>query len=350
MSLRRFPKILDFPFRTVSFGQLKSVLFPYLSPDSAKSKDSKNSCRINEAIITGNFNASLFQNRVLRISKSSLEEDCFTAGSPAFPAGALRSVLRILFSQGNATVPFPADDNRSVPAMLASPERDPRGCGHWGRLKGPWAAWGAASPEKGLLPGSYSPRLGGRAQGRRQHRGAGPPLAPGPELGPGRAAAGACRRAWPWPGCSAGEGRRCAGARAPGVRAIRPHSGPHRCCGGAGTARCAGGGAPWPRCAAAARTPPWGRWAAPWAAGCTGQARGGPLGPAGTARPALRRLPGCLTATPWSRELRNGLARGGVFLRPRSAQPGQALAAHLRPRPVPTGPAPLFSAPPPPPS
>lgn len=45
-----------------------------------------------------------------------------------------------------------------------------------------------------------------------------------------------------------------------------------------------------------------------------------------------------------------GSRAAGVFLRPRSAQPGQALAAHLRPRPVPAGPAPLFSAPPPPPS
>lgn len=106
-----------------------------------------------------------------------------------------------------------------------------------------------------LLPTPYSPRQGGRARARRWRRGAGPRPARrapgrrrtpgrGRRLGPGRAAAGACRRAWLWPGCSAGAGRRCAGARAPGARATRPRSGPRRCCGGAGTARCAGGGAP----------------------------------------------------------------------------------------------------------
>lgn len=43
-------------------------------------------------------------------------------------------------------------------------------------------------------------------------------------------------------------------------------------------------------------------------------------------------------------------ARQRVFLRPRSARPRPALAAHLRPWPGPAAPGPLFSAPPPPPS
>lgn len=90
-------------------------------------------------------------------------------------------------------------------------------------------------------------------------------------MGPG-AAGGACRPAWPWPAGSAGAGRRFAGAPAPDAPGTRPGSGTRRRCGAAGRARCADGAAPSPRCAAAPRTPPWGRGAAPW----TGGTRGGP--------------------------------------------------------------------------
>lgn len=160
---------------------------------------------------------------------------------------------RSRFPKSNATVPFPADDNCSVLLCHSLPRarsEEPRAPGS---LKAVGAASGAASPGKGLLLAHYSPRPGGRAPGPRQRRGAGRRRArrapgrrraPGPRPGPERVAAGVCRRAWPWPGCSAGGGRRCAGARAPGARAIRPRNGPRRCCGGAGTARCACGGAP----------------------------------------------------------------------------------------------------------
>ena len=64
-------------------------------------------------------------------------------------------------------------------------------------------------------------------------------------------------------------------------------------------------------------------------------------GSAGTAGSAPRRLPGCLTATPWPRELRSGLARGGGLplapLGPTQAVarcPPQASACPRRPGPI----------------
>lgn len=123
---------------------------------------------------------------------------------------------------------------RSLPGPPARPEQGP------GSRRHPAAPQrrGRASPR----PAPYSPRRNGRAPGRRRRRGAGPGLAAGRR--PGRVAAGACRRAWPWPGYNAGAERRCAGARALGARETRPRSGPRRYCGDAGTARCADGGAP----------------------------------------------------------------------------------------------------------
>lgn len=130
--------------------------------------------------------------------------------------------------------------------------RSGRCCGRAAALRRP-----PRRPARWLRSSRRSPR-------RRRAEGARAAAAPG-------AAAGVCRPAWPWPAGSAGAGRRFAGAPAPGAPGTRPGSGTRRRCGAAGRARCAGGAAPSPRCAAEPRTPPWGRGAAPWA----GRRRGG---------------------------------------------------------------------------
>lgn len=183
------------------------------------------------------------------------------APTPALAPQATTPAARARFS-----FPHPAPDERCrcQPGTTAGPSPAPapgpgrrlprsgRCCGRAAALRSP-----PRRPARWLRSSRRSPR-------RRRAEGARAAAAPG-------AAAGVCRPAWPWPAGSAGAGRRFAGAPAPGAPGTRPGSGTRRRCGAAGRARCAGGAAPSPRCAAAPRTPPWGRGAAPW----TGRRRGG---------------------------------------------------------------------------
>lgn len=251
--------------------------------------------------------------------------------------GALMKVrsLRSCSPKVNATGPFPADDNLSVPAMSASPEPDRRSCGHRGSLQAAGRRQGQRLPDRGCSP-RPTHRDGAAvlgAVGRVETRGRG--RRGGCRGGGGRRSRGGGRGRGGWLPVLAGAlgfGLDAALVQGEGVLALELQAlGRHGLVAGLAGAMVAPAQLDAPAEALHDRAVPRQR---ELRHGAGGQhhgpraARAGPgaglSGPAGTAGSAPRRRPGRLTAAPWPRGLRSELPRGsGSFSGPVRPDPGR---------------------------